>query len=31
MKFGMKVKMVTEKVSEDREGNSYIAYRFKPA
>jgi uncharacterized OB-fold protein len=31
LKFGMKVKMVTEKVSEDREGNSYIAYRFKPA
>jgi uncharacterized OB-fold protein len=31
MKFGMKVKMFTEKVSEDREGNSYIAYRFKPA
>jgi uncharacterized OB-fold protein len=31
MKFGMKVKMYTEKVSEDREGNSYIAYKFKPA
>ncbi len=31
LKFGMKVKMITEKVSEDREGNSYIAYRFKPA
>ncbi|MCC7365563.1 MAG: Zn-ribbon domain-containing OB-fold protein [Dehalococcoidia bacterium] len=29
--FGMKVKMFTEKVSEDREGNSYIAYKFKPA
>ena len=28
--FGMKVKMFTEKVSEDREGNSYIAYKFKP-
>jgi len=31
VKFGMKVKMFTEKVSEDREGNSYIAYRFQPA
>ena len=31
MKFGMKVKMFTEKVSEDREGNAYIAYKFKPA
>ena len=31
MKFGMKVKMSTEKVSEDREGNSYVAYRFQPA
>lgn len=31
LKFGMKVKMYTEKVSEDREGNSYIAYRFRPA
>lgn len=31
MKFGMKVKMFTEKVSEDREGNSYVAYRFQPA
>lgn len=29
--FGMKVKMFTEKVSEDKEGNSYIAYKFKPA
>jgi len=29
-KFGMKVKMYTEKVSEDREGNSYIAYKFRP-
>lgn len=28
--FGMKVKMFTEKVSEDKEGNSYIAYRFQP-
>ena len=31
MKFGMKVKMSTEKVSEDEEGNSYIAYQFRPA
>jgi uncharacterized OB-fold protein len=31
MKFGMKVKMSTEKVSEDREGNSYVAYHFEPA
>lgn len=31
MKFGMKVKMFTEKVSEDKEGNSYVAYKFKPA
>lgn len=31
IKFGMKVKMFTEKVSEDKEGNSYIAYKFKPA
>jgi uncharacterized OB-fold protein len=31
MKFGMPVKMFTEKVSEDREGNSYVAYRFRPA
>ena len=31
LKFGMKVQMFTEKVSEDREGNSYVAYRFKPA
>jgi len=31
MNFGMKVKMFTEKVSEDREGNSYVAYRFQPA
>ena len=30
LKFGMKVKMYTEKASEDREGNTYIAYRFKP-
>lgn len=31
LKFGMKVKMYTEKVSEDKEGNSYIAYKFRPA
>ncbi len=31
LSFGMKVKMYTEKVSEDREGNSYVAYKFKPA
>lgn len=31
LKFGMKVKMYTEKVSEDKEGNSYVAYKFKPA
>ena len=31
LSFGMKVKMYTEKVSEDKEGNSYVAYRFKPA
>lgn len=30
LKFGMKVKMFTEKVSEDKEGNSYVAYRFQP-
>ncbi|MEX2081861.1 MAG: Zn-ribbon domain-containing OB-fold protein, partial [Dehalococcoidia bacterium] len=30
MKFGMKVAMYTETVSEDREGNSYVAYKFKP-
>lgn len=30
LKFGMKVKMFTEKVSEDKEGNSYVAYKFKP-
>ncbi|MFN0095302.1 MAG: Zn-ribbon domain-containing OB-fold protein [Dehalococcoidia bacterium] len=29
--FGMRVKMVTEKVSEDREGNAYVAYKFMPA
>ena len=31
IKFGMKVKMFTEKVSEDSQGNSYVAYKFKPA
>lgn len=31
LKFGMKVKMFTEKVSEDKEGNSYVAYKFRPA
>jgi uncharacterized OB-fold protein len=31
LKFGMKVKMFTEKVSEDKEGNAYVAYRFTPA
>lgn len=30
MQFGMKVSMYTEKVSEDREGNAYVAYKFKP-
>jgi uncharacterized OB-fold protein len=29
--FGMPVRMVTAKVSEDREGNSYVGYTFKPA
>lgn len=31
VQFGQKLKMYTEKVSEDREGNSYIAYRYRPA
>ena len=30
LQFGMKVRMFTEKVSEDKEGNSYVAYRFQP-
>ncbi len=30
LEFGMKVKMYTEKVSEDESGNSYVAYKFKP-
>lgn len=31
LSFGMPVRMVTDKVSEDREGNSYVGYVFKPA
>lgn len=31
LQFGMKVQMYTEKVSEDKEGNSYVAYKFRPA
>jgi uncharacterized OB-fold protein len=31
VKFDMPLKMYTEKVSEDKEGNSYIAYRYRPA
>jgi len=31
IKFGMKLKMFTEKVSEDKEGNSYVAYKYRPA
>jgi uncharacterized OB-fold protein len=31
LSFGMKVRMFTEKVSEDREGNSYVAHKFRPA
>lgn len=31
LSFGMKLKMYTEKVSEDKEGNSYVAYKFRPA
>ena len=31
LSFGMKVKMFTEEVSEDREGNKYVAYKFRPA
>lgn len=31
VQFGMKLKMFTEKVSEDNEGNSYVAYRYRPA
>ncbi|MBI2764784.1 MAG: OB-fold domain-containing protein [Chloroflexi bacterium] len=31
VKFGMKLKMYTEKASEDKEGNTYIAYRYRPA
>jgi hypothetical protein len=29
--FGMPVRMTTSKVSEDREGNAYVGYTFKPA
>lgn len=31
LSFGMPVRMVTAKVSEDREGNAYIGYTFQPA
>ncbi len=31
IKFGMKVRMYTEEVSEDKEGNKYVAYKFCPA
>lgn len=31
LKFGMKVKMYTETVSEDKEGNFYVAYKYRPA
>jgi uncharacterized OB-fold protein len=31
LSFGMPVRMVTDKVSEDREGNAYVGYTFKPA
>jgi uncharacterized OB-fold protein len=30
LQFGMKVRMYTEKVSEDKEGNAYVAYKFRP-
>jgi len=30
VRVGMSVKMVTEKVRQDREGNDIIAYKFKP-
>ncbi len=30
LKFGMKLRMVTEKVGTDREGNDVIAYKFAP-
>jgi uncharacterized OB-fold protein len=31
LKFGMPVKMYTEKVHTDREGNDIIAFKFRPA
>ncbi len=31
LRFGMKLKMVTEKVGTDREGNDVITYKFAPA
>jgi uncharacterized OB-fold protein len=31
LKFGMPVKMVTEKIRTDREGNDVVAFSFKPA
>ncbi len=31
LSFGMKLKMVTEKVGTDREGNDVITYKFAPA
>lgn len=31
LKFGMRLKMFTEQVSQDQDGNAYIAYKFKPA
>jgi uncharacterized OB-fold protein len=31
LKFGMPVKMVTEKIRTDREGNDVVAFSFRPA
>jgi uncharacterized OB-fold protein len=31
LRFDMPVRMVTAKVSEDKEGNSYVGYSFRPA
>jgi uncharacterized protein len=31
LSFGMKLKLVTEKVGTDREGNDVIAYKYAPA
>lgn len=31
LKFGMKVKMFTEVVSQDADGNQYVGYKFRPA